>query len=81
MSGATALGGIFSARAISFGVQPASRSARTRSSISCVGIRSIVPEPAARLGRHAGDFRTARSAATSRVSAETRRDQFPPWRR
>jgi hypothetical protein len=32
MSGATALGGIFSARAISFGVRPASRSSRTRSS-------------------------------------------------
>jgi hypothetical protein len=31
MSDATALGGIFSARAIFFGVRPASRSSRTRS--------------------------------------------------
>jgi hypothetical protein len=36
-SGATALGGIFRARAISFGVRPASRSSRTRSSSCCVG--------------------------------------------
>ena len=34
ISGATALGGIFSARAISFGVRPASRSSRTRLSNS-----------------------------------------------
>ena len=43
MSGATALGGIFSARAISFGVRPASRSSRTRSSNCCVVIRNILP--------------------------------------
>jgi hypothetical protein len=53
MSGATALGGIFSARAISFGVRPAARRSRTRSSNCCVGVRNMVPEPAALLGRHA----------------------------
>lgn len=47
ISGATALGGIFSARAISFGVRSASRSSRTRSSNCCVGMRDTVPEPAA----------------------------------
>jgi hypothetical protein len=39
MSDATALGGIFSARAISFGVRPASCSSRTRSSNYCVGMK------------------------------------------
>lgn len=42
MSGATALGGIFSARAISFGVRPASLSSRTRSSNGSVGISHIM---------------------------------------
>ena len=66
MSGATALGGIFSARAISFGVRPASRSSRTRASNCCVGIRNIVPEPAALLGRHAGGSVSSRGVAPGR---------------
>jgi hypothetical protein len=50
MSGATALGGIFSARAISFGMRPASAAYGHGQATAALAKEIWCPEPAALLG-------------------------------